>query len=169
MSKEGGELVLLLGCSLISSYFMSFHCSLLWPLVVSSRAGLGWKVSSRRISHAGIPFHVPQDGSRALLASVQPFLAGFALPSSLFQRGAGPERGQTSTKAEFSLFSQLDFSVKPNWTFLARLGSQFNNQVCIFSAEIENLKKLWAPEPLLEGFFLCSHPFADLVNHQVWV
>lgn len=125
---------------------MSFQCSLLW-------AGLGWKVSSRKISHLGIPVHVQQEGSGALLAALKSSLASFVVPSSPFQRGAGNEGGQTSTKPEFCSFHSWIFSHKTKPNLSGTFGFTNNDQVCIFQMKL-GLKT--SSEPLLEGIFVST-------------
>lgn len=155
MNREGGEahsaLEMLFNLFL---FFMSFQCSLLW-------VGLGWKVSSRKISHLGIPVHVHQEGSGALPAALKSSQASFVVPSSPFQRGAGNEGGQTSTKPEFCSFHSWIFSHKTNPNLSSTFGFTNNDQVCIFQMKL-GLKT--SSEPLLEGIFCV----ADLVHPQVW-
>lgn len=161
MNKEGGELILLLRCSLISSYFMSFHFSLLRLLVVSSRAGLGWKVSSWKISHLGIPIPCSPGWVTGCSCCCQTIPGQFCSAIISIPRWSWGWERSNLNKTKILLFSQLDFSHKTKPNLSGPLGFTNNDQVCIFSAEIKIKNKLWAPEPLLEGIF-CVHTLLQI-------
>lgn len=156
MNKEGGDLILLLRCSLISSYFI--HCSLLWLVVVSNRIGVKSFIQGSFPPGISLP---PSPGwvtGSPCFCQITPGHFCSAIISIPTWSWKWERLNLNKTKILF--FSQLNFSIKSKQISLSRW-------VCIewshlhFSAETEIKNKFWAPEPFQERIF-CVHTLLQI-------
>lgn len=114
-----GDLILLLRCSLISSYFI--HCSLLWLVVVSNRIGVKGFILGSFPPGNSLPHSPGWVRGSPCFCQIPPGHFCSAIISVPTWSWKWERFNLNRTK--ILLFSQLNFSIKPKQIFLAHVGS----------------------------------------------